>query len=536
LSYRVGELINEGFRKTFDIDPTYIRNAVKLVERKISAQDNERVALVQGPPGTGKTTVFHEIIRNWHEKLDKDEVMLYIAPTNKLVADMLIRIASVYYSLGKSKDDLKREVRVYGSRFKYGEFSKMRAPVDNEVRIILTTEYQRIHELARKRYHLMIDEASKSPIHKPLITLSDELIHMLSSSTEDYLLESLNVIGDPKQAIALGEEYKGRKDLLLLLNLMRSLLPEELREEVDEGVMDITDAAHEALKGKYYEFLEVTRRIPAPSESPISIGFYSGKLRAYRSACEVLKELENKWNPNYARQLRGESEEFSKVVDLIEEAITAGLPMIYVHVSGGKWRSYLFPDILFDERRARIGLLFAKTISMVLGENVTIVSPYVDQQLQMKLRIRYEYEGAIKPMEEGGRISFNTIHRMLGAEDSHIVAVLGKEYSSFSHGDRTIYFLEPELLNVQFSRHKSCLIIIGDIFLLRRMAEQMLEKYQQPSRESHGFFESYTKFEYEQLKRTAERILEMANVSSFKTLRRIPQKSIGDGCIFYRWD
>jgi hypothetical protein len=44
---------------------------------------------------------------------------------------------------------------------------------------------------------------------------------------------------------------------------------------------------------------------------------------------------------------------------------------------------------------------------------------------------------------------------MLGGEDDIIISLLGKEWSAGANDDEgeTIYFREPENLNVQFSRH-----------------------------------------------------------------------------------
>lgn len=529
MSYDVNYLINRGYSEDFGIEPFFNINAVELVKKKIVAIDSERISLVQGPPGTGKTTIFHQVINECLDEVDENEVFLYIAPTNKLVADMLTRVASIYRNRGRTLEDLKKEVRVYGSRFRYGEgFEHLRKPIDNNVKIVLSTEYQRIYESeADRRYHLLIDEASKSPIHRPLITISDRLLELIQQSEGEGILESLNVIGDPKQAIALGDEYRGREDLLLLTNLIRGLLSEKLKTEVDRGEIDVTEAALRELRGIFYEFLEITRRLPYPSETPISVGFYSGNLRAYKKADEVLKEIANKWDSNEARELSNLNEDYSKTVDILDSAISTGIPIIYVHVRGDYLRDYLF-----NERKAKVGLLFSCAIKKILKESVTVVAPYVDQQLQMKLRMQHLYGDMLG--QDVRTINFTTVHRMLGAEDSHIIAVLGKERTGKLYHERTIYFMEPEVFNVQLSRHKKLLVIVGDLFKLRREAKKTYEYLS--NKGSGSFQDSSLKLKVKQLEMTAEQILELANIGSYDTLRGVPSASIGDGCLFFRWE
>ncbi|MEM1738206.1 MAG: AAA family ATPase [Nitrososphaerota archaeon] len=529
MSYDVRYLINKGYSGDFGIERSFNITAVELVKRKIIAIDSERISLVQGPPGTGKTTVFQQVINECLDETDENEVFLYVAPTNKLVADMLARVASIYRNQEKTLEDLKKEVRVYGSRFRYGgEFEHLRKPIDDDVKIVLSTEYQRIYESeAARRYHLLIDEASKSPIHRPFITISDRLLELIQQSEKEGILESLNVIGDPKQAIALGDEYRGREDLLLLTNLIRGLLSEKLKMEVDRGEIDITEAAFQELRGTFYEFLEVTRRLPHPSETPISVGFYGGNLRAYKKADEILKEVANQWDTNEARELSNLNDDYFKTVDILNSAITTGVPIIYVHVRGDYLRDYLF-----NERRAKVGLLFSCAIKKILKENVTIVAPYVDQQLQMKLRMHHLYGDVLG--EDIKAINFTTIHRMLGAEDSHIIAILGKERTGRLYHERTIYFMEPEVFNVQLSRHKKLLVIVGDLFKLRREAKKMYEYLS--GEEPRSFQESSLKLKVKQLEMTTEQILELANISSYNTLRRVPSVSSGDGCLFFRWE
>ena len=167
---------------------------------------SRNVALVQGPPGTGETTVFESVVNASVDGMGGGVTMVYMAPTNRLVREMLEKVAYVYKVLGKARGDLANEVRVYGSQFYFGPtYGKMNLAPDNQVNLIHTTEYQRIFAPRERAssYHLLIDEASKSPLHAPFIALADSLLTYRGEA-----LASINVIGDPQQAIMLNEEYR----------------------------------------------------------------------------------------------------------------------------------------------------------------------------------------------------------------------------------------------------------------------------------------------------------------------------------------
>ena len=56
----------------------------------------------------------------------------------------------------------------------------------------------------------------------------------------------------------------------------------------------------------------------------------------------------------------------------------------------------------------------------------------------------------------------STARSALGSEADIVVAVLGKEYRGREQAE-TIYFQAPDLVNVQFSRHKRLLAVTGNI-------------------------------------------------------------------------
>jgi len=464
--YDIESIINQGRTKQFpsSLDDSQLK-ALGLIIKKVNSGG---IALIQGPPGTGKTTLLREVIAKLYNTLDKDECLVYIAPTNKLVADMLKAVVNIYTIHGKGTEDLKREVRVYGSKFRWGKYAKLNDKIDENVKIVISTEYQRF-PIRNVRLHILVDEASKSPLHRPFITIANELIRALEESSVKDLLMSLSVVGDPKQAIGLGAEFGTTygRNLLLMINLIRGLLTFEGREVSYD--VDITSEARKYLRGKYYEFLNTTYRLPEPTESPISIGYYDGELRAHHRASDVFKRFDVRdyiveWARNQGDNL------LNKAVECVYEAVKTERPLIYVHVKGLGFRNEYLRNsyVYYDEHRARIGVAFASALGLVTGTNVSVVTTYTDQWIQMKLMYEQRYKPILKKMHPNVNIRFGTVHSFLGSEDENIVAILGKEYigatsTIINDWYVTMYFNEPEVLNVQLSRHKGLLVIIGNL-------------------------------------------------------------------------
>lgn len=126
---------------------------------------------------------------------------------------------------------------------------------------------------------------------------------------------------------------------------------------------------------------------------------------------------------------------------------------------------------LYDDIRAKIAASYAIILAAATKKHTTIISPYVDMSIQTKLLIsslinRYN----LRELNE--LIDVTTVQSMLGGEDYNIIAVLGKEHTTQSYDEPlyTIYFNEPELLNVQLSRHKGIFIVVGNLGRLRTTA------------------------------------------------------------------
>jgi superfamily I DNA and/or RNA helicase len=109
----------------------------------------------------------------------------------------------------------------------------------------------------------------------------------------------------------------------------------------------------------------------------------------------------------------------------------------------------------------------ASTIDSV---KIEVLTPYVEMKTQIGLML-WQLMGELKE-ELRKRIKVSTIHSALGSEADIVVVAMGKEYGEY--GDKkTIYFQTPELVNVQFSRHRRLLVVIGNIKRLAKGFEKV---------------------------------------------------------------
>ena len=439
----------------------------------------QRIGVVQGPPGTGKTTVIANTFSGYFNQLGGGNILLYIAPTNELVHDMFRKVVRHYISTLKPKGlqnlgdlyrDISTEVRLYGSKFYYDrEVSELQNMPNQDTKIVIMTSYQRLYTPSGDFvYNLMIDEASRSPLHLPFVSVADQLLNTTN------LEGSINVVGDPQQAITIGNYFSesGRR-LLMMSYLLRGLLGVDANTK-ESDIELLEDARRSSLRGNAYEFLDTTMRMPGPSEEAISLGYYNGDLKAYTRASNSLNSY---FDANIGRNIQNQEEEtLSKISAGLEDAITTGRPILYLRVPGKSVYSDYSKKygMLYDGKRADIGLKAAIALSATTGEPTTIVTTYVDQQLQMGLQLKGRYSGLTKKYGvTEGTIKFSTAQSMLGAEDKNIVAILGKEYPSRAtnvYDPSTLYFNEPELLNVQLSRQMKFLTIVGNLGYLASQA------------------------------------------------------------------
>jgi len=465
-------------------------DAVNKVWSAIRLSEPALVA-VQGPPGTGKTSVyieeFHRVMRNPTEF--SNDVFVYIAPTNQLVLQMFARFAYVLLShtgdfksffeyiasnvyiygskvsiysdddlrllkrsgldreLGLSEEQVRRLIHVKDVIRKPSGGSAVQGPI-----FVFTTEWQQITiEVPNATIKLLVDEASRSPLHRPFITMAKTILTK-ALRNEQFYIASFCVVGDPEQAIALEPEYSDRG--YLIMNAVKRFLEEQR----------LTDRA--------FAFLEYTKRLPRPTEEPISKAFYDGRLKSRKEAREALsvfsyedvrKACERILAANPSRYVK-------HLCSLVESAVTTQTPM-------GIVATPTFPaGETFERERVKASAILAAIFALANESlEIAVTGPYVDTVLNAEAYYRRLIEN-IKP-PSWPKVTFSTVHSMLGDEADVVISVLGKEWTGAGDDSyTTIYFDEPELLNVQFSRHRRLVIIVGDLERLKSSAAKLDQK------------------------------------------------------------
>ena len=461
--------------------------ATKLMKKVIHG--NVSLGAVQGPPGTGKTSVVEAFAR---EELSdfitqtEDELIVYMAPTNNLVYEAFRRISAQLLRAGYDINDILKTIRVYGSKIKIkdeiqmgkrtytkDEISRLMGQIDNDVRIVFTTEFQRFSnrlEVKPERIHIVADEASKSPYFRVFLPLAEKI----ARNPEDYYPYSLLVLGDPQQAITVPEEFKDM-NVPLLMKLTERILK-----------------AHD-LKKECWVMLDTTFRMPRPSENPISHGFYGGKLHAYYTSRERMTMIRDAILDNINRIIRMldkigihvSSGQMKSIINGIEEAASSNTPIIVVETK--PFRS----GDTFDRERAQTAFIVTSIFQLAShfsGYNftVTTTAPYCDIVDSVMFRFLRKFGKSIR------RPRAATVQSIIGGESDVVIATLGKEWAPSevhyypSEDIATIYKREPELLNVQLSRHRSTMVIIGNTDKLTSLREKRIRGTVEKLKEMDG--------------------------------------------------
>jgi len=480
------------------------KKAIDLTEKSIFGELS--LVAIQGPPGTGKTSVMEGFAeRRLNELMTTGSLLIYVAPTNHLVIEAFQRMASILLKEGYSVRDILDCVRVYGSKiypakgeervevegelFGYDELKKLtgRLELDN-VKMVFATEFQRVFvrlgERAGEpvRMHVVADEASKTPFFRVFLPIAEEIV----KNPESYPL-SLTVLGDPQQAITVPEAMKAYRIPLLMRHVERILEDKGMKEEC-------------------FHMLDTTFRLPGPSEVPISHGYYKGALHALYRAGERLRSVEEAFmdhRSSVERSLSGvgidiQRRDIKAVLDGLEEALSIHSPVFVI-------RTRHFPS---GDTYEPIRIQHAIAVSAALKEasrrsgiayGVTVTAPYSDLVTSFLLRYRKlgDSLGKDAPLAV-------TVQSLVGGEDDVVIAMMGKEwgarrisyyspsYAVYAEDQETLYFREPEVFNVQSSRHRCLYVLIGDVYSLAR----------------EGNADS-------RLRKTAKRILEMADEGKF---------------------
>lgn len=446
------------------------RKAVRLMNKTVEGDIS--LAAVQGPPGTGKTSVVESFAR---DKLadfivsENRELVVYVAPTNHLVFEAFRRVSAQLLKSGYDLRSLLKSIRVYGSKIKpfksessrigdveATEIKQLVSDIDQDVKIVFATEFQRLSsrlaDYVPNKTHIVADEASKSPFFRIFLSLAEKI----AREPEEYYPHSLMVLGDPQQAITVPEEYKIIKVPILMKFVQKILRSRNLDD--------------------YWVMLNTTFRLPNPSEDPISYGFYDGQLTARYFAKERMKELRDEILDNFTRithilkQINlGSHSEVEKIAYSIEEALSSNSPIVFIDS-----RPFRRGDT-FDPDRVKLATIASAIFQVAnkicqFGHSVTVTAPYSD--VVNSVSFRFRRIGIPGP-------NVATVQAIIGGESDVIIAPLGKEWAPDTVIDQsltTIYHREPEILNVQLSRHRAMMILIGNFEKLMKSRDQKIKK------------------------------------------------------------
>lgn len=424
-----------------------------------------------GPPGTGKTVVFNSVHAEVFDNIEEKEIILHVAPTNRLVEETAVRTIALLIMKGYDINSLRNMVRVYGSRFEPQR-------LDKNVKLVITTGYQpgalTFLSGVKESVHLMIDEASTTALHEAFIPLSMSLANEIKRKNIKFI-GSFNVIGDPMQAIV--ESSRWKYEQLIVYRMILAIIPEKERDEVERDppkMFEIAEKYANSSEVRYF-FLNSTYRMPRPTEQLVSIPFYNGKLMAIKGCSDVLRGIatDNSQTRSFISEAKYLSK-LNKVVDAIDNSLDSLIPVVYIVDKGQAYSSESgrrLPELNeYDKFRALLGAEVAAYVALRTHvPKVLLVAPYNEVVQQAS---QYVHSYLRKHLSDRvNSISFGTIHAVLGSEADVVVAVMGKEYIGEEY--ETMYFQMPELINVQLSRHSKMLIVIGNI---EKLSKNMVKK------------------------------------------------------------
>jgi len=145
------------------------------------------------------------------------------------------------------------------------------------------------------------------------------------------------------------------------------------------------------------------------------------------------------------------------VVEALEEAINNSIPLVVFETPQFE------PGDTLDRLRAKLGFYTSLALSVWLERygiqrSLAVTSIYTDlpQAVGFELRRR------------GLSVDRMTVQALIGGERDFVVTMLGKEYRDVADEYATMYAREPELLNVQLSRHRALMAVIGCVNCLSR--------------------------------------------------------------------
>ena len=273
-------------------------------------------------------------------------------------------------------NNLKEEVKVYGSKFDFDGYAQMNGIIDKNTKIVITTNYQRVfNKIESGEYHILIDEASKSPLHIPFQSMANEILK------EKAINGSISIVGDPKQAISLSEYYRGnRKRFLMMEYFLRGLMGINATDMISDG--DILIRAKKELGEKRFVFLDTTFRLPGPTHNAISNGYYDRQLKAKKDVKAL--NIIDKIDKTVLTKLKDENSLLQKVGNTIQNAIESSMGMcLFLDENKNSYKE--IEGLLYDQKRGEYGVAAAVINAAITGEPTAVISTYVDQYLQMRM-------------------------------------------------------------------------------------------------------------------------------------------------------
>jgi DNA polymerase III delta prime subunit len=507
-----------------------LTRASKIVTNILNKSAELPLAAIHGPPGTGKTTVYIHSISDHlkHGSVSLTELkenILYVTSLNRLVQDVFTRILQDLFSLGiidiHDKNSLFNDlnsIRILGSQIipfagsnEINELSRefdgvlnvddlegilrsmTRREGKGKVRIVFTTEWQSATVGLERETFILVDEASKSPMFHAFTPVAREMLRGKTIDVHRLRLCGLTVIGDAQQAVSLEPEYRSSKGRELLL---LPYIEDIVHNACKTGIMkDCED---------YLLLLKETLRLPWPSETPISYGYYDGLLRAIYTLKDKINigilSLINECLDEAYKTISPLKEYLGRVADVVTEYVERIKTIIdsykslsfehkppLIVINTGPYRYE--PGREIEPHRvviaSVIALLLAQTLKCIYTRNgklltLAVITPY-SELVNSIYQTFLHMESMLRSYDLEDYVQFSTVHAFLGGEADFVVAVLGREYY-LSLYRLPIYFREPELLNVQLSRHKLMLTVIGSVEYFLNSAKQFNidRKYKEP--------------------------------------------------------
>jgi hypothetical protein len=361
------------------------------------------------------------------------------------------------------------------------------------------------------KFVLFVDEASKMPFHLPFNPVSEaelKRLRELALGNARGVVHSLVIVGDERQAVAVGPEYQGYGKSLLALPKIEEIL--------------------RRLGSKQFMTLDTTFRLPEPTQQPIGEGFYEDTGIQLKAIEDAEKRLKNRLrNIDWEERLSGcrnrvsdKGNLWNMVTGSVESALSSLIPVIIVNT-----KNIIGAGENSEPVRVKLAAYYAILLKCLLGDNVgiSVIAPYIDLVEDARYYLR-KIGGA------NVNIRFLTVQSMLGGEDDIIISLLGKEWSTGANYDEgeTIYFREPENLNVQFSRHRLMLIPIGNLQKLRNSAAKAAQI--ERLRGLHT--------EASRIRKTIDTLLGLAGISANenKQVRNLEPYKEGEHAIFMKVD